>query len=133
MRVLAFRASFDGLYEWGRGWISHEKAEAWRKYFLGLEGYTFWDIHCNSRKDTMYLVGNGCSVYLHPMDITAVAHKMGKTSHFEDGKEVEDFMDIDELKEILAGAAKACGGTVRFSEIVTSEIPTPMYKERQDD
>lgn len=130
MRIIAFRARFHGLYEWGKGWLSQEQADAWHEYLAGVskEDWVFWSHHKTG--DAEYLVSVTGSIYMHPMGITYISHRTGMTTHWENGVQVETFPDIDSLKELLADLADTCGGTVEFSEISECEMKLPDYPEK---
>lgn len=133
MKAIAIRARFFGLYEWGRGWVSNEIAQKWRDYFSSLntaDKVCFWSYfeREESYGKISYLVSTGGGIYLHPMQCDYIGSKFGESYRFDAGKRVEILPDIDELKEILIGAAKACGGLVEFSEVAVVDIPVPEWE-----
>ncbi len=127
MRVKAFRARFRGLYEWGVGWLSEDKRNAWNKFFESIND-NFWSYH--TRGDSKYLVTTGGSVYLHPMDVKLVCTSEVLSYSVKDGERIEEHMEIEALKKILSGAAEACGGSVEFSEVSVVEIKNPEYERK---
>lgn len=133
MRVVAMKARFTGLYEWGKGWIDKRMEETWYDYFSNLE-YTvsphFWSYFKRGKFiPSHHLVSVDCNVFLHPLEVVYIGHSSIVTKRAnEKGDLVEVFPDIEELKEILTGAANACGGIVEFSDIVFGEMKDPMVK-----
>ena len=128
MRVYSIKARFRGLYQWGVGWVSREKKEAWDNYFHNLPEKVhsiFWGFY--QRDQAQYLVGTSGSVYLHPMSLDAYLHGNVMTKEMRNGVWVEVFSDIEELKEILRGAAEACGGSVEFSDMAISAVEDPKW------
>ena len=66
------RVTTQGLYEWGRGWVSSEKGRLWNEFWEKCPS-RFWYIA--TPKDGIscpYLVSMAGSIYLHPMDFEAV-------------------------------------------------------------
>jgi hypothetical protein len=60
------------------------------------------------------------------MDVVYVGHSSTVTKRAnEKGEMVEVFPEVEELKEILTGAANACGGIVEFSDMVFGNIEDP--------
>ena len=132
MRVVALKAEFSGLYEWGVGWLSEEKNKAWDAWFENLTSNmhpSHWEYfvrdHGGLASQNLVCI-NGC-VFLHPMGITCVLHPTIITKKNVDGSWIDVVPEIDELKEILKGAAKACGGDVKFSEVVDCYIDDPKF------
>lgn len=132
MRVYAIKARFSGMYEWGVGWLSGEQKKAWDEYFENLaqtKRPIFWGYY--KRNSAQYLVSTGGSVYLHPMSVDAYLHGNVTTKEMKGGVWVEVFGDVDELKEILTGAAEACGGSVEFSQMAISLVKDPQWRVEQ--
>lgn len=127
------KARFTGLYAWGQGWLSGRIAETWNDYFRNLDKIvkpSFWSYfeRKNTFSTSQHLVGTSGSVFLHPMDLSYVGHSNLVSTRINDrGIEEEIFPEIDELKEILTGAANACGGIVEFSNISAVEMAEPSY------
>lgn len=70
--VYMVRVVTHGLYEWGRGWVSSEKARLWDEFWSKCPS-TSWRIA--PLKDGIgcpYLASMAGSIYLHPMDFDAV-------------------------------------------------------------
>lgn len=70
--IYMVRVVTHGLYEWGRGWVSSEKARLWNEFWSKCPS-TFWfiakpkdDISCP------HLLSMAGGIYLHPMDFDAV-------------------------------------------------------------
>lgn len=110
------RGTFHGLYEWGNGW-SAETANKWEEYWKTARG-VFWKYF--KKGDEEYLVTIGGAIYLHPMNFDVVLGSCGCTvngKHF--GSELE------ELKRLCDGAARACGGT--FTMEVSEEVQHTFF------
>lgn len=122
--MLGFKAKFSGIYEWGVGWLSDEKRDAWRSFFRNLDDI-FWSYHTSGNSE--YLVTTGGCIYLHPMDVELALHVIGRVHSCKDGIQTEIFPEIDHLKEILTGVADACGGSVEFSDAKVYSIPDPEF------
>ena len=135
MRAIAFKVRFAGLYEWGGGWISGSKAEAWNSWFENLDSAvkpSHWG-YC--RRDSgvvsQHLVCASGSVYLHPLEMSCVMQNSVISRKYVNGEWVEIYPEVEELKEILTGAANACGGIVEFSDITFGELPTPKFSGKE--
>lgn len=132
MRVYVLKAKFTGLYEWGPGWLSSGIKDAWYDFFRSVDRIirpSFWTyLEKNVFTQTQYLVGTGGSIFLHPMDVCYVGHSCMVSKRLnERGVFEETAPEIDELKEILTGAANACGGIVEFSDVAFTEVNEPTY------
>lgn len=101
---------FNDLYEMGRGFASTEAAEAWTRFWEGVNGpgrgACFWR-YCAPREPFScgYLVSSAGSIYVHPMDFNTVLHGHGGP----------DFRLIRELRRLCREAAEACGTTCHFT------------------
>lgn len=128
MRVIAFKARFSGMYQWGSGWTDITR-DRWNGFFEGMAKSVqpvFWRyFKTGGASDPQYLVSTSGSVYLHPMIVQYVGSSETVCTKGLTGEEA--FPEIDELKEILTAAANACGGRVEFSEVVRCEIDTPRF------
>ena len=132
MRIYAIKARFSGIYEWGVGWLSVKQNEAWDEYFEKLaqtKRPIFWGYY--KRENAQYLVSTSGSVYLHPMSVVAYLQSNVVTKEMKGGVWVEVFGDVDELKEIMKGAAEACGGSVEFSQMAISLVKDPQWSMEQ--
>ena len=113
MRAIAFKVRFSGLYEWGGGWISGSKAEAWNSWFENLNSTvkpSHWGYY---RRDggvvSQHLVCASGSAFLHPLEMSCVMQNSVIS------------------RKYVNGAANACGGIVEFSDITFGELPMPMF------
>ena len=135
MRAAVFKARFYGIYEWGRGWMSIEKQEAWDSWFGNLKSTmnpSFWSyFDSESFTRAKYLVCSSGSVYLHPMDVSCIIHTSTVTKKLVNGVWKETFPELDELKEILTGVANACGGGVEFSDVTVGDLPDPKFGRKE--
>ena len=132
MKIVIAQARFSGLYEWGVGWLSAEKKEAWEKYFRELgDKSAFWS-HFETGEGSLasrYLVSTDGCVYLHPLDIDIVLHSdIESLVILPDGRTSETFPLLEDLKNILSEAANVCGGKAEFSDISVLEASIPRYK-----
>ena len=133
MKAIAIRARFSGLYEWGKGWLSGDIAKKWNEYFHALNSSgdrCFWKYVGRDAiwGECQHLVSTGGSIYLHPLQCNYVGSSSVDSYRFDAGKRVEVFPEIEELREILIGAAKACGGQVEFSDVSTANVPIPEWE-----
>lgn len=72
--VYMVRVVTHGLYEWGRGWVSSEKAGLWHRFWEECPS-RFWRLTRpieNNLGHECYLASMAGSIYLHPMDFDAV-------------------------------------------------------------
>ena len=137
MRIAAIKARFYGLYEWGEGWVSADKEKAWRDFFLGVNrnrSFTHWGyLPGDTASDGGNLVCVSGSAYVHPMDMTCVIHTNVFSRRFVDGDWEEYYPELEEFMEVARCAAKACGGSVVFSEKSVCDLADPQFKEELDD
>lgn len=113
-RMIEIRVRFDGLYYWGDGWASHEKAVKWRSFLAdGKADGIFWH-HFHEGKGisgTDYLVGVSGRVFLHPMDFHSYLPIIGESYRVgKDGRRIECFSATKELIETVKSLAEYCGG-----------------------
>ena len=130
MRVYAMKAKFTGLYEWGTGWLSTKIADAWHSYFKEINKtgrFSFWKYFERGEfVPSQHLITVDGNVFLHPMDVCYLGNSSIVTKRAnEKGEMVEVFPEVEELKDILIGAANACGGIVEFSDMVFGNIEDP--------
>lgn len=115
--IIYIKGTFHGLYKWGEGW-SEETRAIWKNYWQNAYGI-FWKYFCHkqySSNEIDYLVCNGGSLFLHPMNFSGGLFGGGVKCN---GKYFES--QIDELKRLCEECAKVCGGT--FTMEVSDEIP----------
>lgn len=135
MRVVAIKARFTGLYGWGKGWLDKRIKETWYDYFRNLEDTvkpSLWSYFERGEAiKSQHLISVDSNVFLHPMDVCYLGNSSIVTkSANEKGEMVEVFPEVEELKDILTGAANACGGIVEFSDMVFGNIEEPIIKRR---
>lgn len=134
MRICALKARFTGLYEWGVGWLAGGIADAWYDYFRNLKDTvkpSLWSYFERGEvTKSQHLISVDSNVFLHPMGIEYVGRVSIVTKRpNEKGELVEVFPEVEELKEILVGAANACGGIVEFSDMVFGQVEDPIVKK----
>lgn len=102
-KILWVHCAFNGLYEWGKGYVNG-KHQLWDEYWHKLFNKTKEHSSCHVRLalsdtycgcDTLFTLGG--SIYLHPMDFTAVFRK--------------DYANIDAIKQVIDDCCKYCGVT----------------------
>ena len=130
MRVYAMKAKFTGLYEWGTGWLAKGISDIWYYYFRNLDKTvkpSMWSyFERGGVVPSQHLISVDGNVFLHPMDVCYLGKISIVTKRAnEKGEMVEVFPEVEELKEILTGAANACGGIVEFSDMVFGNIEDP--------
>lgn len=121
--VVFVRGTFDGIYGWGKGFYTTEKAYQWEAALKSVDNI-FWKVFTDHHAsyDTHYLVATGGSVYLHPMDFTGIIHSLGNSS---------DSFDCKALKEVCDKIAEQCGGTFKLEVSKPFEIEADLvpYEE----
>ena len=123
MKVVTAKGVFKGFYEWGPGWTDLAAADRWCEFWEGLNATN----PCHWRHfmdgDCRHLVSVGGSVYLHPMDFTLLYRQIGTTKVcLDDGRWVEKFGGVDELKEICEKCAEYVGGSFELRDLKVHEI-----------
>lgn len=117
-KAINFYGAFTGLYEWGKGWISHEKKmkwDYWWKYEFPKTHHTHWQnyIEGSMSGECGRLVGTGEAVYMHPMAIYGTFVESGLSrGRYIDGVEYRYvfYEDLKELTDICKEVAEYCGG-----------------------
>lgn len=98
-KIATGNIGIGGLYEWDSGW-TRDKADLWNDFWLS-ESYNHNNrigvayTESDSFGKQFYLVGNGVSVYLHPMQtsFTFESSNSAETNNFT--------LDIDGVKGYL--------------------------------
>lgn len=121
MKLVIARGTFNGLYEWGTGWLSCRTAAKWNAYWLRppkeRKGSIFWRVLVDG-DGTPFAVGTGGSAYMHPMGFDIVLQKLG--SSISRGREV--FPEMDALREMCEECAAECGGLFHMTEPKVVEV-----------
>lgn len=95
---------FNGIYEWGDGWISGKK-EKWDEYLSNLKNSHWKYFRLNEpTHSTDYLIAIDNVIFLHPLSFSAVMT-------YIPGMSIYDKADVDELYNICKELAEYCGGT----------------------
>lgn len=102
-KITRISGVFSGIYGWGNGFYSSEKAIQWYNYWQNYKGI-FWKVLNEdfAGQITTYLVNTTGSIYMHPMDFTAIMCDINE-------------MKLEELKTACEECAKACGGSFSMS------------------
>lgn len=135
--IIAVKGVFNGIYEWGRGFVSNDVAERWKRYWLSIDPSWWKFIPPEVIGHAGYLACHAGIIYLHPMGFNALLSTTTKVTTFRDGTEYTASFstDLEKLLELCRGAAEACGGT--FEMIVSPEKPlhldpTVKYTQEED-
>ena len=101
--IYMVRVVTHGLYEWGRGWVSSEKARLWDEFWSKCPS-TFWHIATPKNGFSCpYLVSMAGSIYLHPMDFDVVLTEYVATSIY-----------LSDLQKLMKECADHVGFTYDF-------------------
>ena len=109
--TILVKGVFNGLYFWGEGWRDNSVAIKWREFWKNNKSYIWKYVRLN---DSDYLVSVTNSIFLHPMDFTALLTECGclcNGSYFND--------DIERLYKLCSECAEYCGGS--FKMLVSEE------------
>lgn len=71
-KVTKINIQIDGLYAWGKGYLSDEIRVAWRSYWADRVGEVHNGWHYGRVDDTPCLYNLFASLYVHPMEITGL-------------------------------------------------------------
>lgn len=137
-KAINFYGTFVGLYEWGKGWVSHnakEKWDFWWKYEFPKVASYKWHTYLpgNGLGECGRLVGNSNVIYMHPMAIygTFVEGGISCGCYINDKHYKYVFYDdLESLNEICKAVAEYCGGT--FVLDTTKEFEIVIPNERHD-
>jgi len=138
--AITINGVFNGIYEWGRGFMSREIADKWN-WFWSVEfrktDHLFWKYADGDMDfgECGILSCNSGSIYMHPMDFNAVlVSSMGCicTKRGDDGKEyITQFeSEIKHLKEICDACAEFCGGS--FTLYISPEYPIEVVRPEEE-
>ena len=137
VRFIHFYGTFNGLYEWGRGWTYEMQAkwdEFWRTQFPKMADYHWLRyIPGNGFGECGTLCGRDINVYMHPMAIYGYMSEGGVScGAYVDGQEYNYvfYDELEKLNEICKAAAEWCGGT--FTLDTTKEFEVEIPQERFD-
>lgn len=110
-KIVVIRGIFNNIYFWGKGYRDADTAKAWHNAWENIKSIC-WKHFREPFHNTEYLVSVQGSIYLHPMNFSAVLHGCGCHT--------SDTYDCAELKKICEEVAEKCGGT--FDLEVSEEI-----------
>lgn len=99
--IWRLRYTTRGLYEWGKGYVSNDVAEKWRKFFDEFTDYGWTVIKPASSSDCFRIASTGSCCYLHPMGGLLTLDRC---------------RDVYRVKSFISNAVKHCGGSVEFRE-----------------
>lgn len=130
-KAIAFNGMFNGLYEWGKGWVSNEVREKW-DYWWENEfpemWTTFWRYVGGEDGECGRLVGTGEAVYMHPMVTRGTFVSCGVTCGCYVGGEKYEYAfyeELAELERICVAVAEYCGGSFHMSTTKEFDIEVP--------
>ena len=132
---------FNGIYEWGRGFMSRGMASKWDWYWkveFPKKGYIFWKYaEGNGFGECGNLVCTNGSIYMHPMEFNSVLVASGGCIHISTGSDKKRYYNhfesvLRELKEICDDCAAFCGGTFDLYVAKEFAIETPDLRELID-
>ena len=90
-----------GLYDWGKGYVSNDVAEKWRKFFDEFVDYGWTVIKPKSGGECFRIASTYSCCYLHPMSGLLTLYSKN---------------EVDRVKTFITNAVKSCGGRVDFRE-----------------
>ena len=99
--IWELRYTTHGLYEWGKGYVSNDVADKWRKFFGELADYGWTVIKPCSSGECFRIASTHSCCYLHPMGGLLTLYRKN---------------EMDRVKVFIANAVKSCGGSVDFRE-----------------
>ncbi len=115
MKIAKIYGRWTGIYEWGKGFVSQEKALAWKDFWQNFDGcmWHFVVTEKDSGCAAQYLVGIYSNIFLHPMDFRFY-HPEGLDKFSTGLISAEDMakenVTIKELYKVCNDVAEACGG-----------------------
>lgn len=129
---------FNGIYEWGRGFMSREIADKWN-WFWAVEfrkiDHLFWKYADGDGFGGCGILScNSGSIYMHPMDFTTVLVSTSGAIcvSVADGKEyITQFEgEVKYLKRICDACAEFCGGS--FTLYISPEYPIEVVRPEEE-
>lgn len=119
MSIVLVRGVFKDIYFWGKGWKDNETYRKFKEAERNIKSY-FWNLHkSDDGMSSDYLVSVDGSVYLHPMDFSAVLHRCGSS---------EDSFACGDLKRICEEIAAYCGGSFEMEVSKPMEVEAEMFE-----
>jgi hypothetical protein len=123
-QVTQVKVVFEGIYEWGRGFLGHEQYVNWYLFWSKVNKI-YWNCFMKQENGQMsyYLVTTYGGGYIHPQDFTLTLTRVSNGL-------------INELKELCEECARDCGGTAKlyvatkdvdFGEGEILKAPTKVY------
>jgi hypothetical protein len=147
-KAIDFYGTFNGLYEWGKGWVSLDVMNKWEYWWANeFPKFNAWLWHQyipgKNLGECGILVSNSASIYMHPMAIYGMLTEGGLSrgcSLSEEGHKYNYkyvFLDqLNELRRICEAVAEYCGGTFVLDTTKEFDIPIPderfVVKEKID-
>ena len=99
--IFKLRYITHDLYEWGKGYVSNDIADKWRKFFDEFDDCRWTVIKPDSSGDCFRIASTYSCCYLHPMGGLLTLHNKN---------------EVDRVKVFITNAVKRCGGSVDFRE-----------------
>ena len=135
-KSIHYYGTFNGIYEWGKGWLSMPIKAKWDEFWLNefpkYKNYRWiMAIPPADEYDGWRLVGRANVIYMHPMGFYGMMFENGITcGSYINGKEYRYvfYDDLEKLNEICKAAAEYCGGT--FTLDTTKEFDIVQPEER---
>lgn len=137
-KAINYYGTFNGIYEWGRGFIStfvqFKWDEYWRCVFPNRTRKCHWKTYVKGSGlgECGSLVGTSKAIYMHPMGIYGVFVEGGLSCGCslpeEDHKYEYKYVfetELNELREICEEAAAYCGGSFTLECSPEFEIEVP--------
>lgn len=136
-RAINFYGSFNGIYEWGTGYVSTLAQFKWKEYWekvFPTKNHCHWNIYVkgNNYGGCGSLIGLSNAIYMHPMAIYGVfverGVSMGCSLPEEDHKYHYSYVfyeELEELRKICTEAAEYCGGSFTLETSKEFEMEAP--------
>ena len=99
--IFKLRYITHGLYEWGKGYVSSDVADKWRKFFDEFDDCRWTVIKPRLIGECFRIASTRSCCYLHPMSGILT---------------INNEREVSQVREIITNAVKRCGGRVDFRE-----------------
>lgn len=139
--AIKVRGIFNDIYEWGNGFKDNETYSAWHRFWgveFGKKHRLFWKYaEGDNFGGCGHLSSNSGSIYMHPMDFTAVLVASSGCVKVSPSKEGKDYYnhfesELRTLKEICDECAAYCGGSFNLQISKEFAIEVPENRELVD-